>query len=168
MYSHLCFLVLVIIYNALIKPVFSYASVVWQTLCSKNCPQRIFRFQKRAARVMLAFKPQTPSVPVFNRLQWLPFYVQTKIAQHSILYQRTQLAIPDYLIDSTCIKLNISRHTWSTRFSNYNFICPCYNRSTEGGRSFLVQAVQIWNNLPSYLKKQASPLSLNVPSGIDF
>ena len=65
--------------------------------------------QKRAARTILDADPRTPSVPLFNRLQWLPFYVDTKVAQCCILYKRTQLAVPDYCIHS--INLNSSRHT---------------------------------------------------------
>ena len=124
----------ILCYNALIKPAFCYAGTAWQMSCSKDCLQRIFRFQKRPARVILDADPRTPSVPLFNRLHWLPFYVDTKVAQCCILYKRTQLAVPDNFIDS--INLKSSRHTWNTRCSNYNFICPRYNRETEGGKTF--------------------------------
>ena len=86
-----------------------YASTAWQMSCSKECLQRIFCFQKRAARIILDADLRTPYVLLFNRLQWLRCYVDTKIAQCCILYKRTQLAIPDYFIDS--INLNSSRHT---------------------------------------------------------
>ncbi|PFX18378.1 putative RNA-directed DNA polymerase from transposon BS [Stylophora pistillata] len=39
-------------YNALIKPVMMYGSIVW-TYCSKEDLMRVFRLQKRAARVIL-------------------------------------------------------------------------------------------------------------------
>ena len=78
----------------------------------------------------------------------------TKVAQCCIIYKGTQLVVPDYFIDS--INLNNSRHTRNTRFSNHNFICPRYNRATEGGRTYLVQAVQTWNSFSAFIKKQAS------------
>ena len=34
-------------YNAVIKPVLRYVSVVWRSLCSKVCLARIIRLQKR-------------------------------------------------------------------------------------------------------------------------
>ena len=35
-----------------------------------------------------------------------------------------------------------------TRYSNFNVLCPRYNRETEGGRTFLVTGTKIWNELP--------------------
>ena len=39
-------------YNALIRPVINYASVLW-TNCDKESPGRVLKLQKRAARVVL-------------------------------------------------------------------------------------------------------------------
>ena len=54
-------------YNALIRPVINYASVLW-TNGDKESLERVLKFQKRAARVMMNAHPQAPSVPLFNRL----------------------------------------------------------------------------------------------------
>lgn len=97
------------------------------------------------------------SVPPFNHLQWLLFYVSTKIGQCCILYKRTQLAVSDYFIDS--VNLDSSRQTGNTRFSNYSFICTRHNRETEGGRAVLVQAIQ--TSVEQFIKKQASLISFN-------
>ena len=97
---------------------------------------------------------RTSSVTLFNKLQWLPFYNDTKIAKCALLYKRTQFTVPEYFIDS--IKLNSSIHKRNTRFCNYNFVTPKYQRVSEGGRSFVVTAIQLWNSLTSDLKKQSS------------
>ena len=56
-------------------------------------------------------------MPVFNRLHWLPFYNETRIAQCSILFKRIQLTVPEYLIES--LRLNSSVHVRNTRFSKF-------------------------------------------------
>ena len=71
---------IILYYNATVKPVFSYVSVVWQMLCSKDCLVRILRLQKRAARIILDADSRASSVHLFNRLRWLPFYNETMIA----------------------------------------------------------------------------------------
>lgn len=39
-------------YNAVIRPVINYVSVIW-TACDKECLSRVLKLQKRAARVIL-------------------------------------------------------------------------------------------------------------------
>ena len=74
-------------YNALIRPVINYASVLW-TNCDKESLGRVLKLQKRAARVILNAPPQAPSVPLFNRLKWLPFYKDALISKCIISYKR--------------------------------------------------------------------------------
>ena len=77
-------------YNALIRPVFNYASVLW-TNCDKESLGRVLKLQKRAARVILNAPPQAPSVPLFNRLKWLPFYKDALISKCIIAYNYKRL-----------------------------------------------------------------------------
>ena len=39
---------------------------------------------------------------------------------------------------------------WSlcTRYNQFNFICPRYNRELDAGRSFTINAIKAWNMLP--------------------
>ena len=82
------------------------------------------------------------------------FYNEAKIAKCSIMYKRTQRTVPEYLIDS--LVMNSDVHSRNTRYAKCNFSCPKYNRITEGGRSFTVSAVQLWNNLPVEIKSKPS------------
>ena len=67
-------------YNAMIKSVINYVSTVW-TSCNKENLVKILKMQKRAARVICNAHGQASSVELFNRLQWVPFYEEAKIAQ---------------------------------------------------------------------------------------
>ena len=53
-------------YNALIKPVMMYGSLIWSS-CAKDL-LRVFKLQKRAVRVVLGVDVKTRSVVNFKKL----------------------------------------------------------------------------------------------------
>ena len=67
-------------YNTMIRSVLHYVSSIW-TSCDKENLVRVLKLQKRAARVISDADNQASSVTLFNRLQWLPFYEESKIAK---------------------------------------------------------------------------------------
>ena len=123
----------------------SYVSAIWSN-CDKELFFRVFKLQKRAARVILYAERMAPSVELFNRLKWIPFYEKCKIDKASIMFKRIHGVLPSYLNEH--ILINNSRHSRTTRYSNFNVLCPRYNRETEGGCTFLVTGTKIWNELP--------------------
>ena len=141
----------ILYYNAMIKPILSYVNVVW-TVCSKCDLLRLLRLQKRAARVILDADPRAPSVDLFNKLKWIPFYEEAEIAKYTIAYKRTNFVVPSYLMNM--LRLNSEQHSRSTRFCNLNFVCPKYKRKTEGGRTFSVSTSKLWNSLPTDIRKK--------------
>ena len=58
---------------------------------------RVLKLQKRAARIILNADSQASSVKLFNKLKWIPFYEQAKIAKCCIIYKRLQGHVPAYL-----------------------------------------------------------------------
>ena len=81
---------------AMIRPVMAYVNVVWSS-CDKRCLNRVLKLQKRAARIILDADSQASSVKLFNKLKWIPFYEQPKIAQCCIIYKHLQGHVPTYL-----------------------------------------------------------------------
>ena len=128
------------IFSALIRPLMNYVSVVWHT-GSKQDLGKVFLSQKRVGRVILDATPRAYSVTLFNELGWIPFYEEAKIFKCCILYRRIQNNVPDYLINAWTLSSQI--HSRENRYSNLNYICPKYNRVTEGGRTFNVTAVKL-------------------------
>ena len=92
-----------------------------------------FKLQKRAARTILFADRLEPSVNLFNKLSWIPFYEQCKIDKCSILYKRIHNNLPSYLGDHFI--LNNVRNVRNTRYTyaHFNAVCPRYKRETEGG-----------------------------------
>ena len=140
-------------YNAVIPPVINYVSVIW-TACDKECLSKVLKLQKRAARVILFADRQAPSVELFNKLHWLPFYEKCKISKCSLIYKRIHDSLPTYLSEQ--IIVNNQVHSRNTRYSNSNLVCPRYNRETEGGRTFTVTSAKLWNSLSLELRSKDS------------
>ena len=72
--------------------------------------------------------------------------------------QKPQLCLEEtlsrryYLMNT--LHMNSDVHSRSTRYSNFNFICPDFKRKTEGGRTFSVSTCQLWNSLSLNIRKQ--------------
>ncbi|KXJ26086.1 putative RNA-directed DNA polymerase from transposon BS [Exaiptasia diaphana] len=138
-----------IYYNTVIKPTLLYGSDIWSS-CNKDNQTRIFKLQKRAARVILNAEPQARSVPLFNQLGWIPYYRDVYINRCSTVLGRLNKSSPEYM--NNILIRNCDRHNRQTRFALLNLMCPKFSKVTEGGRSFSVRATKDWNALPSSTK----------------
>ena len=71
-------------FNALIKPIMLYGSCAWTTATEENV-KRVFKLQKRAARVILDANIRDRSKDLFRRLDWLPFKDEVNLQRCSLL-----------------------------------------------------------------------------------
>ena len=74
----------------------TYVNVVWSSY-DKRYHNRVLKLQKRAARIILDADSQASSVKLFNKLKWITFYEQAKIAKCCIIYKRLQGHVSAYL-----------------------------------------------------------------------
>ena len=145
-------------YNGIIKPTMMYGSMVWDN-CSSDWVQRILKLQKRAARIILDADRTTPSITLFNTLNWLPFTRQSQIKRNTLVYKRVNTSVnaPNY-IDRLLLR-NSDIHQRETRYSNTNLVCPRFTRKTEGGRTFTVRSSIEWNSIDMDIRKKTSVAS---------
>ena len=74
-----------------------YGSVVWTKTSNENI-RRVFRLQKRAARVILSVGLREKRiVTLFNKLNWISFHKETNINKCYIVYKCLQGIAPEYL-----------------------------------------------------------------------
>ena len=99
-------------YNSIIRSVLHYVSSIWTRFDKENLG-RVLKLQKRAARVISVPENQAFSVKLFNRLQWLPFCEESKIAKCCVAYKRIKGEVPLYTEGS--LILNIQQHNRVTR-----------------------------------------------------
>ena len=118
----------------------AYVNVVWSS-CDKRCLNRVLKLQKRAARIILDADSQASSVKLFNKLKWIPFYEQAKIAKCCIIYERLQWHVSTYL--KSLLKLSCETHSWQTRYANFNVACPIVKRQKRRRKNFYSDYLEI-------------------------
>lgn len=101
----------------------------------------------------------TPSVTLFNKLDWLPYTKQSPVKRNTSVYKRvnTSLNTPSY-IDKLLLR-NSDIHQRETRYAHSNLMCPKYTRKTEGGRTFTVRTITEWNSIDLGIRKRNSVAS---------
>ena len=123
---------------------------------SKENLPRVFKFQKRAARIILNTRiREERTVTLFNKLNWLPFDDELKLNTCCMVFKIMNGQAPDYLVNKFSRVSDISKRR-SSRYGNITFVCPKYYRETEGGKSFAVSAIKLWNNIPTTVRSSSN------------
>ena len=112
-----------------------YVSVIGLN-CNRHCLDRVLKVQKRVARIILGVDSDSPSVQLFNKLKWIPFFKNAKVAKCCIINKRLQGRVANYL--TSLLMLASETHSRKTRYAKFNIACPRVKRNTEGGRTFAV------------------------------
>ena len=119
---------------------------------------KVFRLQKRAARVILNADTRAYIVDLFRELIILIGYLfhKAKINQCALVYKRLNGVCPDYMLELLKRNIDIRSTERQSRYGSLNLICPKYNRESEGARTFQVSATRFWNSLPNEIKCSSS------------
>jgi len=141
-------------YNSLIKPLILYCSVTWTSCCSHDNISKIFRLQKRCARIILDAQQRHSTVDLFNTLGWVPYYIETDLKRCTITHKRIMGACLLYINDLW--RLNNSQHNRNTRGTNFTILPKRFIRAKEGGRTFSVMTIKCWIRLPLKLCASSS------------
>ena len=135
----------------MIKPVMMYGCTIWGS-CSCENAERVYKLQKRAARVILDVNTMERSAKLFKKLNWLPVHYNIKIQKCSVIYRRIVRECPGYM-EQLLIR-NVDLGNKSNRHSHINLVCPRYQRERESGRTFRLTGTRLWNNIPVEVKKK--------------
>ena len=124
-------------------------------MTSQENLHRIFRLQKRAARVILNVKvKEERTTTLFNRLNWIPFYDEANVNKCCIIYKSLHGTTPDYLSNKLVKVSDIFCRT--SRYGDLTLQCPNFLRKTEGGKTFLASTIKLWNTLPIEIRRSNS------------
>ena len=108
----------------MIKQTMLYASNVWSA-CSTGNLQRIFRLQKRSARIILDGDMRANSDELLTRLDWLPLHLEVKVII-CLQMKRINVRSPGYMSDLLVNERN-------NRNNSLNLVYPRFKRETGGG-----------------------------------
>jgi len=142
-------------YNAYILPHLDYCCIIWGNCCVSQ-ENKLIRFQKRAARLILDKDFDTPSETLFTELKWMLFPDRVKYQKAILLFKIFNGLSPEYLCNIFTPTSNIHQRTLRSS-SQFQLYSPRPN--TELFRkSFVYSGSVIWNSLP-YCVKNASSLN---------
>ena len=81
-----------------------YGSSEWVSTSVDNL-NKVFRLQKRTARVILDADTRENSIDLFRELNWLPRFHEAKINKCALVYKRLNGVCPNYMLE--LLKRNI-------------------------------------------------------------
>ena len=138
----------ILFYNAYILPSLNYCLTIWGNAPGAGI-DRVFKLQKRAARIILDVAYDAPSLPLFEKLGWLTIYELIDFHKYILLYKTLHGMAPTYLRDSFEF---ISSSSYALRSeTNYDLHLPKY-RTNQFKNSFHYSGVHLWNKLPLYIR----------------
>ena len=95
-------------YNSHTLPDMDSCSTLW---CNASTSDRIYKLQRRAARIITDSEYRAPSGPLFEQLNWLPLTERVKYRQSQLVYKAVNELTPDYMCALFTPISNISTRT---------------------------------------------------------
>ena len=83
-------------YNAYILPHVDYSCVVWGN-CSRSLEEKLVRFQKRAAIIILDCDYSVSSFVLFSKFRWMTFPERVIYQKAKQMFKTIRGEAPDYL-----------------------------------------------------------------------
>ena len=146
---------LIKIYNALVWPHFNYCSTIWNDGCC-SIIDKLFKLQKRGARVITGDTYDVRSMQTLNSLNWLP--LEKHLEQREIITTFKVLTgrSPRYLEKLFSVSQN---DNYNLRSNQTKLNLPKPNTNFLK-RSFSYRAAKCWNELPSETIENYTNLSV--------
>jgi hypothetical protein len=146
---------LIEMYNALVWPHFNYCSTIWN---DESCSiiDKLFKLQKRAARVITGDTYDVRSTQILNNLNWLPIEELLKKREVIMTFKALTGRLPQYLVKlfTRCQNNNYNLRSNQTKLAlpkpKTNFL----------KRSFSYRAAKSWNELSSETIENYNELSI--------
>ena len=143
--------VLITMYNSLVFPHFTYCSTVWRHGFRADHINKLYKLQKRAARVITGSSYDIRSTTIFETLNWRPIKDNLDERDLVMIFKALKGIVPDYLMQT--INLN-ENGNYQLRSNNRNIYLP-KPKTNFLKNSFPYRGAMSWNNLPNHIIDQA-------------
>ena len=134
-------------------PHLDFCCIIWGN-CSSTLDDKLVKFQKRAARVILDCDVYTPSSELFKELNWQTFPERVTYQKAILMYKKINNICPDYLKNYISYTYDISCR--DTRSTNCNQLYTPKPNCELFRKSFMYSGAAIWNYLPLHVKNATS------------
>ena len=137
------------LYNAFVLPQFDYCSQIWSNRFQMHT-DKLSKLQKRAARIILSKDYSTPSVELFESLNWMPLQQRFMYFRAVLMYKCMHNIAPPYLSDDIVLTNEI--HQYGTRQATSNTLTIPNFRTECLKHSPFFSGIFIWNSLDQSVK----------------
>ena len=141
------------LYNAFVLPHFDYCSQIWSNRFQMHT-DKLSKLQKRAARIILSKDYSTPSVELFESLNWMPLQQRFMYLRAVLMYKCMHNLAPHYLSDDIVVTNEI--HQYGTRQATSNTLTIPNFRTECLKHSPFFSGIFIWNSLDQSVKSAQS------------
>ena len=140
-------------FNAYILPHLDYCSTIWGN-CSTTDIDRVIKFQKRAARVILDKDIDTPSNELFKQLGWMRFDERVNFHKAVMMYKALHNLSPTYI--SSKFTYTNTIHQVNLRSSSDSTLYIPKPNLEIFRKGLAYSGPRIWNNLPISVRNAPS------------
>ena len=139
------------LYYTLINPYFEYCNVIW-AISSSTALDKLFRFQKRAIRLIANSEWNAHTAPLFRDLNILTIHQLNLLHVALFMYKVYNNFLPQYFIDM--FVPNCTVHSHNTRQRD-DFHVP-YHRLASTSNSIRVYGVNVWKSICKDIRNMKS------------
>ena len=137
-------------FNAYIFPHLDYCSIVWGDT-SSTLVNRLTKFQKRAARMILDADIDTPSAHLFSNLNWMVFPKRVEFHRSVQMYKIMNGFSPTYLRDLFTFTSDI--HSRSLRSTSEKLLYTPKPTFELYRKSLSYSGSVMWNSIPDSIRQ---------------
>ena len=142
-----------LLFNAIVKPHFEYCDIVWGN-CSAGLFDKVYKLQKRAARILTGASYLDHTEPLFQQLQWNTLYDNFKFHKCILTYKALHGKTPSYIRDRLVFTSDVS--TRSTRSTSRSLLYVPKPKIDIFRNSFSYSGPFNWNKLPESVRLETS------------
>ena len=133
-------------FNAYILPHLDYCCTIWGN-CGDELQNRVLKFQKRAARIILEKDLSVPSKELFKELRWMPFSERINYKKAILVYKALNNICPEYLTSKFSPVQQLNTNHQLRSFNNKELAVP-KPRIEFFRKSLYYSGPIIWNEIP--------------------
>lgn len=134
--------------QAFIFPHLDYCSCVWG---SANI-EKLYKLQKRAARMVYDLPTRTPTEPLLAKLNWMSLMDRVKFRKVIMVYKSLNGLAPTYMRDMFKLVSDVSQRD-TRNVDKTKLYLPTGANLKVYTDSFQYSAANIWNNIPAEVRQ---------------
>ncbi len=138
--------------NAMFQPLFDYSAIAWFYGLSIGSRKQLQVCQNKIIRFVFEFNARKRiNCDAFLKVNWLDVHGRVDMLTLNMMFRILNSTAPEYL---NRFQLARDVNPYSTRGNYKSVVVPCVK--SFGSRTFMYNAIKLWNSLPGAIKSCSS------------